>query len=81
MTIEHMFPLEVDVEAIVHELRELGWRDYKIEIACGFSEGYVNKLISGARPNRPYQHVARLANFWIGQRDLANRQDAGATTT
>lgn len=59
-----MIPVEIDVQTIVSDLNAWGWRDQKIEIACGFANGYVGKLRAGTRPDRPYQLVARLYNFW-----------------
>jgi hypothetical protein len=59
-----MIPVEVDVQAIVDDLNNLGWKNQKIEVACGFANGYILKLRDGPRPNRPYQMVARLFNFW-----------------
>jgi hypothetical protein len=74
-----VIPVDVDVVAILSDLRRWGWRDQKIEVACGFSSGYVDKLRNGARPMRPYQHVARLYNFWESE-ESANRQTLDATS-
>lgn len=68
-----MIPVEIDVQQIIKDLNEAGWRDQKIEIACGFSGGYVEKLRSGVRPNRPYQLVARLFNFWEEEIGISGR--------
>ncbi len=76
-----MIPVEIDVEEIIRNLREVGWVDQKIEIVCGFSGGYVHKLMDGPRPHRPYQHVARLYNFWVTQCPVAIRQSTAAATS
>lgn len=60
-----LVPAEIDVVQIIDDLRSWGWRDQKLEIACGFSPGYVAKLCAGPRPERPYQLAARLHNFWV----------------
>lgn len=79
-----MIPVEIDVHQILIDLNAIGWRDQKIEVACGFSSGYVAKLRGGPRPERPYQMLARLFNFWESEMErashFASRQTLEATT-
>jgi hypothetical protein len=80
-----MMQVEVDVVQLIADLRTWGWRDQKIEVACGFSAGYVAKLCAGPRPERPYQLVARLHNFWVSEGERAGvfavRQSLVETST
>jgi len=78
-----MIPVEIDVMQIVSDLNRGGWKDLQIEARCGFSGGYIAKLRGGTRPNRPYQHVARLFNLWEDESDkrIASWQVQVAATT
>lgn len=82
-----MIPAEIDVQQIIDDLHAWGWRNSKIEIACGLSNGYIYKLTMGTRPMRPYQHCARLYNFWHDEleaqkrRELAERRTQVSATT
>lgn len=62
-----MIPLEIDFSAILRDLNGWGWRDYKIEIACGFTKGYVPQLKCGHITHLSYQRAARLYNFWYSE--------------
>lgn len=75
-----MIPVEIDVAAIVKDLNSWGWVDYKIEVACGFSHGYIAKVRQGCRLMRPYQHSARLYNFWEEERRLRTLPTGSMTT-
>jgi hypothetical protein len=65
-----VIPVEIDVKQIIEELNAWGWKDQKIEVVCDFSPGYIAKLRGGPRPNRPYQLLARLYNFWVGESEI-----------
>lgn len=62
-----MIPAEIDAIAILADLKRLGWIDYKIEIACGFSKGYIAQVRHGNVEAMAYQRGARLYNFWFDQ--------------
>ena len=74
-----MIPIEIDVVQIIDDLVRMGWKPQKIEIALGYSSGYVAKLRGGPRPERPYQMVARLYNLWC--EESANWQTLNSTKT
>lgn len=76
-----MIPLEIDIIAILADLKTWGWKDLKIESACGFSRGYIDKMREGPRPHRPYQHAARLYNFWCEEKVSAERQTKALAST
>lgn len=59
-------PSHVDIEAILNDLARLGWTDFKIEIACGFSSGYVTHLRSHKIHEPAFSKAARLYNFHQG---------------
>ena len=76
-----MIPVEIDVKQIIEDLNAWGWKDQKIEVICDFSPGYIAQLRGGPRPNRPYQLLARLFNFWEEESmQSANRQTLSETT-
>jgi transcriptional regulator with XRE-family HTH domain len=55
--------VEIDAIAILDELNALGWRDYKIEMECGFSKGYVDQIRRGNVRELKYPRAARLINL------------------
>ena len=68
-----MIPADIDHRIILAELNEIGWKDYKIDMACGFSNGYCAQLKKNIRL-MTYQRAARLYNFWEDEtRDLQNQ--------
>lgn len=80
-----MIPANIDHVTIVRELNEMGWRDAKIELVCGFSQGYVLHIKAGHVQQMNYQRAARLYNLWFEEvqraaQKLASVQQATATT-
>jgi len=73
-----MIPANIDHVAIVQDLNRWGYRDYKIELICGFSVGYVSQLKCGNVRQMVYQRAARLYNFWLAERDT--HEETAATT-
>lgn len=69
-----MIPIKIDTEAILTDLGSWGWRDYKIEIACGFSKGYIAQVRCGNVRVLAYERAARLFNFWEAERELQAAQ-------
>lgn len=65
-----MIPANVDHVGIVAELNGWGIADFKIEMICGFSRGYVSHLKTGGVQQMSYQLAARLYNFWDEERKL-----------
>lgn len=65
-----MIPEDINAIALLDELNRLGWNDYKIEAACGFSSGYAAKIRSGDVKNPSYHHSAKLFNFLERERAL-----------
>lgn len=62
-------PANIDHVAIVKDLNRWGMRDAKIELVCGFSQGYVGAIKAGRVQQMIYQRAARLYNlWWDGQR-------------
>ena len=61
-------PANIDVVTILSELNRYGWRDYKIEMLCGFSRGYVSQLKCGHVVLPNYRYAARLYNLWVDVR-------------
>lgn len=57
-------PANVDHAGILSDLARWGWRDFKIETACGFSRGYIAQLKCGNVQQMSYQRAARLHNLW-----------------
>lgn len=59
-----MIPVEIDAKQLISDLNAWGWRDYKIEIRCGFCSGYIAQIRCGNVRMLAYQRGARLFNFW-----------------
>jgi len=79
-----MIPANIDHQHIIGELNAWGLRDYKIEMICGFSVGYVAQLKCGNVKQMTYQRAARLYNFWFeerGTRSPLRTHSAEALTT
>lgn len=76
-----MIPADIDPVQLLNDLHAAGWKDHKIELALGYSVGYCAKMRAGPRPERPYQLIARLYNFWFDQtQGTATRQTVNTTT-
>lgn len=58
-----MIPL-IDADSIIKDLNTWGWRDFKIEMACGFSSGYVSQIKCGNVKAMAHERATRLYNFW-----------------
>lgn len=58
-----MIPL-IDHIQIVKELNAWGWRDFKIDTVCGFTNGYVAQVKCGNIKVMAHERAARLYNFW-----------------
>lgn len=54
----------VDPLPIIRDLNGWGWRDYKIEIACGLGAGYIAQVKSGGIKVMAHKKVVPLYNFW-----------------
>lgn len=65
-----MIPPAIDHVAILDDLRAWGWCNYKVEIACGFTRGYVAQLRCGNIAEMSYNRAARLFNFWEEEQEL-----------
>jgi hypothetical protein len=65
-----MIPANIDYRAIVVELNAWGILDSKIELICGFSQGYVRHMKNGIYFDMTYQRAARLYNFWCEERQM-----------
>lgn len=65
-----MIPANIDYVALVEELNSFGIGDYKLELICGFSDGYIRHLKNGSYRDMTYQRAARLYNFWAEERKL-----------
>lgn len=61
----NLIPMEIDAVQIINELNVLGWNDYKLEIALGYSKGYIGQLRCGNIEHLSYSRGARLHNFWV----------------
>lgn len=59
-----MIPGNIDHQQILADLNTWGLKDNKIELICGYSEGYVSLLKRGKIRQMTYQRAARLYNFW-----------------
>lgn len=64
-----MIPANIDHCQLIADLNTWGLRDYKIELICGFSVGYVAQLKCGNVQQMTYQRAARLYNFWEEEQD------------
>jgi len=62
--VPQMIPVDIDVPSILQDLMAQGWNHHRIEIACGFANGYVAKLRAQQQPRMQYQYAARLFNLW-----------------
>ena len=60
-----MIPAMIDVMQVVCDLNAWGWRDSKIEVACGLGQGYIAQIRCGNIKEPGYSKAARLYNFWI----------------
>ena len=66
-----MIPANIDYQSIVEELQRFGISAYKLELICGFSEGYISRhLLRGHYRDMTYQRAARLYNFWCEERQM-----------
>lgn len=65
-----MIPLALDIGSMLSDLNRWGWRDYKIEIACELSKGYVAQLRCGNIARISYPYAARLYNFWYAEAEM-----------
>jgi hypothetical protein len=59
-----LLPPALDIHAMLRDLNQWGWRDYKIEIACGWNKGYVSQVKCGNLSEMFYSRAVRLHNFW-----------------
>jgi len=66
-----MIPEEINVLAILAELHDLGWKDYKIEMACGYTRGYVAQIRCGNVKAPAYTYTAKLLNLLERAREMA----------
>lgn len=62
-----MIPANIDTSHILRDLNDWGWRDYKIEVACGFSKGYIAQVRCRNVKEMTYVRAARLYNFWLAE--------------
>lgn len=69
-----MIPANIDHGAIFADLNRWGIVDYKIEIICGLSRGYVSQLKKRPDTAMTYQLAARLYNFWFDEHELQERR-------
>lgn len=77
-------PLVIDIVQVINDLNRWGWRDQKIELACGCSGGYISKLRSGeTQPiNHRWGNVAPIYNLWVCEYLVfAPAQTEAATST
>jgi len=72
-----VIPVNVNVIEILDELNRLGWKDYKIEIECGFSKSYVPQIRCGNVVKPAYANVAKLLNLLERERARAADRRAG----
>lgn len=71
-------PPFIDHVQLLRDLNRFGWRDYKLEAACGFSVGYIAKLREDPHQRMFYPSAARLWNLW---RDEIERSGVSHETT
>lgn len=76
-------PAKLDLEEILRNLNEWGFKDYKIEMACGWGEGYVSHLKAGRIISVRFESGARLFNLWRDElaANLETPQALEATST
>lgn len=67
-----MIPVNVNVVELLDELNRLGWRDYKVEIECGFTKSYIAQIRNGNVVKPGYANVAKLLN--LVERERARAQ-------
>lgn len=58
-----MIPEEINVLAVLEELRRLGWKDCMIEMECGYTRGYVAQIRFGSVQMPAYPKAAKLLNL------------------
>lgn len=58
-----MIPL-IDAHEILRDLNAWGWRDFKIELVCGFTRGYVAQVKCRNVVDMSHGRLVRLFNFW-----------------
>lgn len=68
-----MIPANIDHAEIIRDLHGMGWLNYNIEQACGFSNGYVGQLTAGRVKQMTYQKAARLYNLWWSECEMRGR--------
>jgi hypothetical protein len=71
-----VIPAELDIHGMLDDLGRWGWRDYKIEIACGLSGGYISQIRCGNIRFLAYQKAARLYNFWFSEQEMVASREA-----
>jgi hypothetical protein len=67
-----LLPPALDMQQMLRDLNEWGWRDYKIEIACGWNKGYVSQVKCGNIGQMFYTRQVALNNFWA---TIGNERD------
>jgi len=72
-----MIPAQIDTTQILCDLNQWGWRDYKIELACGFAKGYIAQVRCRNVKDMSYARAARLYNFWIAE--IEKRAESATT--
>lgn len=65
-----MIPANIDHASVIEDLNGWGIVDFKIEVICGLSRGYVDYLKKHPGARISYQLGARLYNFWHEERGL-----------
>jgi hypothetical protein len=70
-------PTQINAVAVLDELNKLGWRDTKIEVACGFSKGYVSQLRSGYVHTPSFPNAALLLNLLEQERAMDRAKRIG----
>ena len=71
-------PAHIDIVSVIQDLNRWGWFDLKIEVACGFSEGYITKLKQGRVVQMRYDRTARLYNLWCEESERARARSAAS---
>jgi hypothetical protein len=56
-------PANIDLRTMIAELNTAGMPDYKIELICSFSRGYISQVKTGHIQQVSYQKAARLFNL------------------
>ena len=60
-------PANIDAIAILADLNRWGITDYKVEMICGLSIGYLAQVKYGNIRVMGYPKAARLYNLWVGE--------------